>query len=136
MKVIKYKINGKEVEIEVSDKFAKAYEKLAKEERKNYRKETRRSISLDNMLDKGIDFESDDLNPEEKVIQEERGSEILEALSSLDKDEMAILKAIAENEFNFQSYAEEQDISIHAAYKRVARLKEKAQKLIKDSNIL
>ena len=52
MKTIKYKMaDGSVEEIEVTDEFATEYAKLCVEERRVYRKETRRHISLDMLME-------------------------------------------------------------------------------------
>lgn len=57
MKTIKYKFNtGKTIIVEVSDDFYNYYTELEKKEKRNDRKESRRHISLEYLLEMGIDF--------------------------------------------------------------------------------
>ena len=64
MAIITYKFaDGHTEEIEVTDEVAAAFEQLEKYEKKVERKETRRHISYDKLLDRGFEFpdESEDI---------------------------------------------------------------------------
>ena len=59
MQTIKYHFaDGTKSEIEVTDEFYATYAELIQQEKRNYWKETRRHISLNYLLENGIDFES------------------------------------------------------------------------------
>ena len=61
MQVISYKFaDGHTEEIEVSDEVAAAFAQLEKYEKKVERKETRRHISLNLLMENGFDFSADD----------------------------------------------------------------------------
>lgn len=61
MQVISYKfVDGHKEEIEVSDEVAAAFAQLEKYEKKVERKETRRHISLNLLMENGFDFSADD----------------------------------------------------------------------------
>lgn len=61
MEVISYKfVDGHKEEIEVSDEVAAAFAQLEKYEKKVERKETRRHISLNLLMENGFDFSADD----------------------------------------------------------------------------
>ena len=74
MQVISYKfIDGHKEEIEVTEEVAAAFEQLEKYEKKVERKETRRHISLNLLMENGFDFSADDtdiLDAFEKAEQE------------------------------------------------------------------
>lgn len=54
MKRIKYEINGKVIDIEVTDEFAARYEQIEANEKRVNRKETRRHQSLDALVESGF----------------------------------------------------------------------------------
>lgn len=54
MKRIKYEINGKVIDIEVTDEFAAQYEQIEANEKRVNRKETRRHQSLDALVESGF----------------------------------------------------------------------------------
>ena len=59
MQTIKYRFaDGTASEIEVTDEFYTLYAELVQQEKRNHWKETRRHISLENLNENGIDFES------------------------------------------------------------------------------
>ena len=61
MPTIQYKFaDGHKEEIEVSDEVAAAFAQLEKYEKKVERKETRRHISLNLLMENGFDFSADD----------------------------------------------------------------------------
>lgn len=61
MKTIQYKFaDGHTEEIEVSDEVAAAFAQLEKYEKKVERKETRRHVSLNLLMENGFDFSADD----------------------------------------------------------------------------
>lgn len=59
MQTIKYIFaDGTISEIEVTDEFYTIYAELMQQEKRNHWKETRRHVSLNYLLENGIDFES------------------------------------------------------------------------------
>ena len=63
MPLITYKFaDGHSEEIEVSDEVAAAFAQLEKYEKKVERKETRRHVSLNILMENGFDFSVDDTN--------------------------------------------------------------------------
>ena len=59
MQTIRYMFSdGTTSEIEVTDEFYTLYAELMQQEKRNHWKETRRHISLENLNENGIDFES------------------------------------------------------------------------------
>lgn len=64
MQTIKYRFaDGTTSEIEVTDEFYTLYAELVQKEKRNYWKETRLHISLDNLTEQGIDFADTAANP-------------------------------------------------------------------------
>lgn len=122
--------DGEIIEVEVAPRFKKEYAAIAKKERRLHRKETRRHVSLDYLADCNVEFASECKNPEQIYLEEEQSREVQKALSSLSKEEYEILEQLAEGEFNYNTYAKIQQITIDAAYKRVARLRERAKVLL------
>lgn len=127
--------DGSTVTLNVTPEFKKAYLLQVKKEKRIHRKETRRHISLEYLGSKNIELASNDKSPEDVYIEQEESMQIQKALSTLSKSEYHTLEQIAEGDFCYKTYARINNISIDAAYKRIARLKEKAQGLIAISKI-
>ena len=54
MVTIQYEINGKMIDIEVTEEFARQYKQIETEEKHINRKETRRHQSLETLIDGGF----------------------------------------------------------------------------------
>ena len=70
MKKIKYEINGKFIDIEVTDEFAAQYEQIEAEEKRIDRKETRRHQSLNALVDGGFQVVDPDSDIEEQLVNQ------------------------------------------------------------------
>lgn len=73
MPLITYKFaDGHSEEIEVSDEVAAAFAQLEKYEKKVERKETRRHVSLNLLMENGFDFSADDTDILDVLDKEEQ----------------------------------------------------------------
>lgn len=71
MKKIKYEFADGIREIEVMDECAEVYESILRYEKKVERKETRRHISYDALIEAGFEFEDEDANIE-RVLEKQQ----------------------------------------------------------------
>lgn len=94
MQTIKYIFaDGTISEIEVTDEFYTIYAELMQQEKRNHWKETRRHVSLNYLLENGIDFESPAADPLSVLLQNEDEKQIHKAMSTLsDKQRQLIEK--------------------------------------------
>jgi len=93
------------IKIMVDDKTAKVLESLDEQSRHEYilleheidlqeRRETRRHQSLEKSLEKGHDFVSNALTPDEKYIKEETCRELFNALATLSEDQKWLIQEV------------------------------------------
>ena len=82
---ISYKLaEGKRVEIEVTEEFAKEYEQMQRiEQRREMRdkKRARRTVSLDFLMENGIEIADDSPNPLDLLIEKEESAQSLISLA-------------------------------------------------------
>ena len=82
---ISYKLaEGKRVEIEVTEEFAKEYEQMQRiEQRREMRdkKRARRTVSLDFLMENGIEIADDSPNPIDLLIEKEECAQSLISLA-------------------------------------------------------
>ena len=67
MATIKYTINGKDIDVEVTQEFARAFEQLKEEEKNNERRETRRHLSLEALTEEGFQVEDPKADIEDQL---------------------------------------------------------------------
>lgn len=131
MQTIKYHFaDGTKSEIEVTDEFYATYAELIQQEKRNYWKETRRHISLNYLLENGIDFESPAADPLSVLLQNEDEKQIHKAISKLlDKQ-----KELAENVFfkgmTLTAIAKKQGVSQPAITQQLATVLKKLKKFL------
>ena len=98
MKKVKYEINGKLVEIEVTDGFAESYEIIELETRRSDWKHARRSTkynsSLELLEEKGFQITSDIPSPEEKLERQEEILLLRQALVGLTEDQRWLINEV------------------------------------------
>ncbi|MBE5737379.1 MAG: sigma-70 family RNA polymerase sigma factor [Clostridiales bacterium] len=98
MKKIKYEVNGKLVEIEVTDSFAESYEIINLETKRNDWKHERRSTkynsSLDLLVESGFQIVSEEPTPDEKLEKQEDISLLRQALFTLTEDQQWLIKEV------------------------------------------
>ena len=82
---ISYKLaEGKRVEIEVTEEFAKEYEQMQRiEQRREMRdkKRARKTVSLDFLMENGIEIADDSPNPLDLLIEKEESAQSLISLA-------------------------------------------------------
>jgi len=94
MAVIKYEIDGKQIDVEVSEDFSRMYEEMVKTERNTDRAETRRHVSLEECMEAGLDFADLSPNPEETHINNNEKNALYNAIQSLLPQQQSLLYQI------------------------------------------
>lgn len=101
MATIKYEINGKFVEIEVTDEFAAIFAEMERKDAQVERKETRRTQSLDKSLNNGFDISDESIDIEESAIKRDEILRLYAALEFLTAKQKQVLFFYAVKGFSF-----------------------------------
>lgn len=91
---IKYEINGRFVDVEVTEEFAAMYKELEKSELLTNRKETRRHQSLDKSLDNGYDIPDDRVNIEATAILDDKIEKLYKAIEKLQPQQKWLIEQV------------------------------------------
>lgn len=130
MKNIFYEINGKKIKIEVSDKFAHAYESiLADEQRETWRAKKRKELSLDALCESGFQIAAEE-DIEESFFAEELCEEIKQAIGKLLPEQRGLIVRIYYHGESQARIAAEYEITKPALHYRLERALEKLKKLL------
>lgn len=130
MKNIIYEVNGKKIEVAVSDVFAHAYETLlAEEQREVWRDKKRKVLSLDALCESGFQIAAEE-DIEESLFAEELGKEIKQAIGKLLPEQRELIIRIYYRGESQAKIAEEYEITKPALHYRLERALEKLKKLL------
>ena len=94
MKKIKYEINGKVIDIEVTDEFAAQYEQIEANEKRVNRKETRRHQSLDALVESGFQIADPGSDIEANLIIQNNIDLLRRALAALTSDQKWLVEQV------------------------------------------
>ena len=94
MKRIKYEINGKVIDIEVTDEFAAQYEQIEAKEKRVNRKETRRHQSLDALVESGFQIADPGSDIEANLIIQNNIDVLRRALAVLTNDQKWLVEQV------------------------------------------
>lgn len=130
MKKIKYEIDGKLVEIEVTEEFAAMYAEMEREEARIERKETRRTQSLDKSLDNGFDIPDGSKTPEEAAISIELTKEIKDALNLLSERQRKVFLSAVIDGLSFTDIGKRLEISKQVVFIYFKRAQKKLKEIL------
>ena len=131
MKTIKYEINGKFIDIEVTDEFALQYEKIeAEETRQIWREKKRKDSSLERMVETGFQVDDPNSNIEEKLLEKCDIEQLSEAINSLTEDQKWLVQQVFYYDRKQSEIAAELCICKQALNNRIARILEKIKKFL------
>lgn len=131
MKTIKYEVNGTFVEVEVSDEFARQYEKIeAEEARQIWRDKKRKDSSLERMVEAGFQVADPNSNVEEKLFEKYDIEQLSKAIKTLTEDQKWLIKQIFYYGRKQSEVAAELSICKQALNNRIARILEKIKKFL------
>lgn len=94
MKRIKYEINGKVIDIEVTDEFAAQYEQIEANEKRVNRKETCRHQSLDALVESGFQIADPGSDIEANLIIQNNIDLLRRALAALTSDQKWLVEQV------------------------------------------
>ncbi len=94
MKRIKYEINGKVIDIEVTDEFAAQYEQIEAKEKRVNRKETRRHQSLDALVESGFQIADQGSDIEANLIMQNNIDLLRRAFATLTNDQKWLVEQV------------------------------------------
>lgn len=97
----------------------------------NNLKETRRHQSIDISLENGLDYEDDELTPEEKYIEKEKITELHKAIFLLSQDQKWLIREVYFKGRSQVEIAKELGISKSSLNDRLSRALEKIKKFLK-----
>ncbi len=94
MKRIKYEINGKVIDIEVTDEFVAQYEQIEAKEKRVNRKETRRHQSLDALVESGFQIADQGSDIEANLIMQNNIDLLRRAFAALTNDQKWLVEQV------------------------------------------
>lgn len=94
MKRIKYEVNGKVIDIEVTDEFAAQYEQIEANEKRVNRKETRRHQSLDALVESGFQIAAPGSDIEANLIMQNNIDLLRRAFADLTNDQKWLVEQV------------------------------------------
>jgi RNA polymerase sigma-70 factor (ECF subfamily) len=130
MKKIKYEINGKFIDIEVTDEFAAQYEQIEAEEKRIDRKETRRHQSLNALVDGGFQVVDPDSDIEEQLVNQNDIDLLHRALTILTDEQKWLVEQVFYCGRKQSDIAAELGICKQALNNRIARIIKKIKKFM------
>lgn len=130
MKKIKYEINGKFIDIEVTDEFAAQYEQIEAEEKRIDRKETRRHQSLNALVDGGFQVVDLDSDIEEQLVNQNDIDLLHRALTILTDEQKWLVEQVFYCGRKQSDIAAELGICKQALNNRIARIIKKIKKFM------
>ncbi len=134
MKTINYEIEGKTMEIEVSEECAVAYFAILTEEKRGvWRSKKRKESSLELMSEAGFQFEALHSDVEENYIQGEQTENLKNAILKLLPAQRELIVQIYFNGKSQTEIAREYGIGKAALHDRLQRTLVKLKKILEDS---
>ena len=130
MKTIKYEINGKQIDIEVTEEFAKQFEKIQADDMKqNWRNKKRKDSSFDAMLESGYQAEDPNSNIEELFVQQCDLRMLYKAIESLEPQQKWLIQQVFNYGRKQSDVAAELGINPVAVWKRLQKIYKKKKKI-------
>ena len=132
MKTIQYKFNdGTTKEINVTDELYALHLELLQEEKRNHWRETRRHISLEYLMEQGVDIaDHDSGDPLSALIEKTNDERIKTALSYLSDKQRALIEKVFYNDLSLREIARQTGISHQALSQQLATIYKKLKKFL------
>ena len=132
MKTIQYKFNdGTTKEISVTDELYALHLELLQEEKRNHWKETRRHISLEYLMEQGVDIaDHDSGDPLSALIEKTDDERIKTALSYLSDKQRSLIEKVFYNDMSLREIARQTGVSHQALSQQLATIYKKLKKLL------
>lgn len=131
MQKIKYTFaDGTTSEIEVTDELYALHLELVQQEKRNHWKETRRHLSLNQLMEKGVDFEDKAADSLSAYIRRENDEQIKKAISKLLPEQQALVKKVFFEGKTLTEIAKAENVGKSAIANRLTRIYIKIKKLL------
>lgn len=132
MKTIQYKFNdGSTKEISVTDELYALHLELLQEEKRNHWKETRRHISLEYLMEQGVDIaDHDSGDPLSALIEKTDDKRIKTALSYLSDKQRSLIEKVFYNDLSLREIARQTGVSHQALSQQLATIYKKLKKFL------
>ena len=131
MQTIKYRFSdGTTSEIEVTDEFYTLYAELVQQEKRNHWKETRRHISLNYLIENGIDFEDKTADTLAIVIRREKTERIQKAVSTLPNKRRELIHKVFYEELSMRAIARQQGVSHSSISQQMKTIRKRLKKVL------
>lgn len=132
MKTIQYKFNdGTTKEISITDELYALHLELLQEEKRNHWKETRRHISLEYLMEQGVDIaDHDSGDPLSALIEKTDDERIKNALSYLTDKQRALIEKVFYNDMSLREIARQTGVSHQALSQQLATIYKKLKKFL------
>ena len=129
MQTIKYIFaDGTTSEIEVSDEFFILHLQLQQQEKRNHWKETRRHISLNYLIENGIDFEDKTADILAIVIRREKTERVQKAVSTLSDKRRELIHKVFYEELSMRTIARQQGVSHSSISQQMRTIRKRLKK--------
>ena len=129
MQTIKYRFaDGTTSEIEVTDEFYTLYAELVQQEKRNHWKETRRHISLNYLIENGIDFEDKTADILAIVIRREKTERVQKAVSTLSDKRRELIHKVFYEELSMRTIARQQGVSHSSISQQMRTIRKRLKK--------
>lgn len=128
MATIKYPINGKYIDVEVTQEFARAYEQLKEEEKNNARRETRRHLSLEALTEEGFQVEDPKADIEDQLYKKLENNALFSAIKSLDPNQKWLIEQVFFLNRTQKDIAKELGVCKQAVNNQILRILKKLKK--------
>jgi len=132
MKTIQYKFNdGSTKEISVTDELYALHLELLQEEKRNHWRETRRHISLEYLMEQGVDIaDHDSGDPLSALIEKTDDKRIKTALSYLSDKQRSLIEKVFYNDLSLREIARQTGVSHQALSQQLATIYKKLKKFL------
>ncbi len=119
---------GNVSEVEVSKQFAEKYMEWRKKEKRIERKETRRHVSRDMLLEKGWEFATNEPSSLEEKIRQEKINKVVDALFTLTEKQRNLVKEVFYEGVPMVEIARREGVDSSAIRHRMKRIRDRLRK--------
>ena len=112
----------------VSEEFYLLYLQLVQIEKRNHWKETRRHISLNYLLENGIDFEDKTADTLAIVIRREKTERVQKAVSTLSDKRRELIHKVFYEELSMRTIARQQGVSHSLILQQMRTIRKRLKK--------
>ncbi len=136
MQIIIYKfVDGTMNAVEVTDELYLIHLELVQMEKRNHWRETRRHISLNYLIENGIDFEVKSSDTLAIIIWRENIERVHKALLTLSDKRRELVHKVFYEGMTMRSIARERGVSHSSISQQMATIRKRLQKQLRDCNI-